>query len=406
MGASSAEPLTDDALRALHEQFLAQQAWALGSPEEGDVDSMLQHMLDRSAHAAPARAGGVVTGDVHTPEDGEDGEEEDEREEEKGENRPAVVAPVVPRGFAALVHDGSAVPLQDTPAVLPSMDDAALDAFVAGLAASTDDAAIDQLLAGVVPTCIDTTASSGLHDPHHDTLGDVDELLATLPPAPVRRLPVGVSAAAAPALADLEADRAMQRLVDAAEDDMGGLTETLTGTLTEGLGSPLSPPVLGSPGTSPDTAAQLLEDMSAVLLDVQQATGRADSADSAPAWHPPRGWQPGMREVRGNFKYKCCALWRGVQRCGTEMINNTQVYIPSTHVAQGPKDSHTRYVVHVALDDGRSYQRAHRFRDFVQLLAALKAAGVAFVPAWADVTKARAVTGASRYVTHCVCVCA
>lgn len=77
-----------------------------------------------------------------------------------------------------------------------------------------------------------------------------------------------------------------------------------------------------------------------------------------------------------------------------------QVHIPSTHMVQavGAATTHTRYAVHVTLDDGRCYQVAHRFRDFVQLLKTLKAAGVVPAPAWADVTKARAVTGSSRCI--------
>ena len=126
-------------------------------------------------------------------------------------------------------------------------------------------------------------------------LGDVDELLAALPPAPSRRLLEGMSAAAAPALADLEADRAVQCLVDAAEagtDDLDLHGADLHEMQLHGLelhGSS-SPKVL----VSPDTAAQLLEDMSSVLLDVQVATGRGGAA---PTWHPPPGWQPGLREV-------------------------------------------------------------------------------------------------------------
>lgn len=177
----SAEPLTDEALEQLHEQFLAQQAWALGSPTD-DVDSMLQQMLDSSVHAAPVKVAAVAAGGgaegvaVGGSDDSDDGV--GMGGDDAGVPGQRMQGAPTPTGFAALLHARSqqskppegypllpddapvhsppqALPGDQhdvtepacTPArTLPAMDDATLDAFVAGLAGDAD---IDQLLAGV-----------------------------------------------------------------------------------------------------------------------------------------------------------------------------------------------------------------------------------------------------------------
>lgn len=312
VGAPSVEPLTDDALQQLHAQFLAQQAWALGSSAEDDVDVMLQQMLDSSVHVAPARAAIVDDEPVHDVcEDSDDDRLSDEADDWIVGHQPPLQQDVpTPQGFAALLHGHSTRQPQPQPVTqhpvdsallpaddnvkqhitsppsspqhpLPFVNEAAVDTLMTGLTTASGD--IDQLLAGLM----------GRAPPEaEDVEGALDDLLAALPPVPSRRLPQGMSAAAAPALATLEVDRQVQCMVDAAEADLGGLTAELT----TGLGLHGSPLLMDtSPLGSPDNAAQLLEDMSSVLLDVQAATGRGYTA---PAWHPPPGWQPAMREVR------------------------------------------------------------------------------------------------------------